>query len=55
VVLKCQREYPADEEFRYLADEFELLADSSDGTCEDFNELLAGLYDWADAERVWVG
>jgi hypothetical protein len=59
-VLKRQREYTTldrrdfDDEYSDLADEFSDLAASNDGTCEDFNALLMYLYDWADANRVWI-
>jgi protein involved in polysaccharide export with SLBB domain len=55
-VLLREPEYEhGDVEFGYIADEMLLLAESDDGTCADFNEILADLYDWADAERVWIG
>ena len=53
-VLEAHREYPADDEFRDIAGQFDDLSRSTDGTCEDFNLLLADLYDWADANRVWI-
>jgi hypothetical protein len=55
-VLMQEPEYGhGDWDFIYITDEMIMLADSSDGTCADFNEILAGLYDWADANRVWIG
>lgn len=57
VILKRQREYnhSEHEEFTDIACSFADLGESSDGTCSDFNDLLAWLYDWADSERVWIG
>lgn len=55
-VLMREPEYEfGDWDFVYIADEMLLLSESSDGTCADFNEILAGLYDWADDARVWIG
>jgi hypothetical protein len=55
-VLMREPEYGhGDWDLVYIADEMLLLAESNNGTCADFNEILAGLYDWADANRVWIG
>lgn len=37
-----------------IIDEFEGIAESSDADVDDFNDVLAQLYDWADRERVWI-
>lgn len=55
-VLMRQDEYGpmGDWDLVDIADGFADLAESSDGTCADFNVLLDDLYDWADASRVWI-
>lgn len=69
-VLKAQREYtPFDSEARDFNDEFSDIVDELAGIaaddcsaydsgwtrCSHFNSVLVGLYDWADANRVWIG
>jgi hypothetical protein len=55
-VLLREPEYEyGDPELIYLTDELVMLAESNDGTCADLNEVLSGLYDWADDNRVWIG
>lgn len=70
-VLRRQHEYfspdsPArdvDDEFSDIAEEFEYIAIDLDDAYEvadwtrlgHFNATLGDLYDWADANRVWIG
>jgi hypothetical protein len=50
------------DDFSQIVDEFDGIAESTPGdyTGEDqtvrghFNAVLSALYDWADAERVWI-
>lgn len=50
-VLKVQPEYGEDDEFTEIADQFEV----TDGEGREVNWVLEDLYDWADANRVWIG
>lgn len=36
-------------------DAMESIAPDDSYACEEFNEALADVYDWADVERVWLG
>lgn len=49
-LLKASRDYAKDEELQQITEE---LGDADD--LEWFNMVLAGLYDWADANQVWMG
>jgi hypothetical protein len=42
------------DDFNVIVDEFEGIADSSEPDVDEFNDVLAQLYDWADRERVWI-
>lgn len=53
--LKREPEYETDIDLLTIVDQFEDIAEADDATLQDFNDLLAELYDWADAERVWIG
>lgn len=63
--LKRLSEYESDYELEQIVSEFEDIA-HADSTgndvfggrftlCDWFNAVLSSLYDWADAERIWIG
>lgn len=60
-VLRRQREYREGEydDFTVLADEMaDIEHDPHDAeytAVQHVNDCMAALYDWADAERVWIG
>ncbi len=47
---KLMDELNYDHSLMDIVDAFEAVR-----TCEDFNQVLTGLYDWADDQRVWLG
>ena len=62
-VLMAQREYEEGgfDDFSVIAEELDGIAkagesehDADYSPTEHVNDCLAGLYDWADAERVWI-
>jgi hypothetical protein len=64
-VLKRLPEHKTDYELQEVVVELEDIAcEGSTGDdvfggcstlCEWFNAVLSNLYDWADAERIWIG
>lgn len=62
--LKRLPEYESDFELEQIVSEFEDIASADSAgddafggrfsLCDWFNAVLANLYDWADAERVWI-
>lgn len=61
--LKRQKDYEEDgyDDFSQTVDDMAQLAtcadDEHDGgytLCDHFNDCMAAIYDWADAERVWI-
>lgn len=45
---------PSDE-LRYIIEEFEDISAEDKRPLLLFNDTLDSLYDWADAERIWLG
>lgn len=44
-----------DDELLGIAQEFERLGEDPDAETQEFDEALERLYDWADANDVWLG
>jgi hypothetical protein len=60
-ILRKQPEFIEDETDPNCDPEFKMLVEEMDDARRDetmeesyFDALLAGMYDWADAERVWI-
>lgn len=60
-VLKRQPEFIEDETdpdcdvgFKILVEEMSDARDEENMTESYFDSLLCGMYDWADAERIWI-
>lgn len=44
-----------DDEFQRIQEEFDRLGDDPEARTAEFDEVLSRLYDWADANDVWLG
>lgn len=50
-------EYPSDDDIAGISDEFHTIGfvDGDEAArIDEFNHVMNGLYDWADAEKVWI-